>query len=67
MNSIQKLPSDRWWTVTRGPSPIVASAIHDGTGLRPEVAAAVALGELDRLREEDPFTGRAIAGVDNQI
>jgi hypothetical protein len=59
--------NDRWWTVTRGSSPIVASAIHDGTGLRPEVAAAMALGDSDRLREEDPFTGQVVSGVDNHI
>ena len=58
---------DRWWTVARGASPVVASAIHDGHGLRPEVAAAMALSDGDRLREEDPFTGQAVIGVDNHI
>lgn len=60
-------PNDRWWTVARGASPVVASAIHDGHGLRAEVAAAMALSDGDRLREEDPFTGQAVAGVDNHI
>ena len=60
-------PLDRWWTVTHGASPIVASAIHDGHGLRAEVAAAMMLGDGDRLREEDPFTGQAVVGVDNHI
>jgi hypothetical protein len=59
--------NDRWWTVSRGSSPIVASAIHDGTGLRPEVAAAMALSDSDRVREEDPFTGQVVSGVDNHI
>ena len=67
MNSSSTDPANRWWTFTRGASPIVASAIHDGNGLRPEVAAAMVLGDLDRLREEDPFTGQAVAGVDNHI
>ena len=67
MNSYEIAPNDRWWTVTRGSSPIVASAIHDGNGLRPQVAAAMALGDRDRLREEDPFTGQVVAGVDNHI
>ncbi len=67
MNSSQNPSNDRWWTVTRGASPIVASAIHDGTGLRAEVAATMSLGDRDRLREEDPFTGQVIAGVDNHI
>ena len=29
--------SERWWTVQRGPGPVVATAIHDGHDLRPEV------------------------------
>ncbi len=41
-----------------GEGPIVATAIHDGHALRPECAAAIALDELSRLREEDPFTAR---------
>ena len=28
----------RWWTVQRGGGPVVATAIHDGHELRPEVA-----------------------------
>ena len=42
---------------------MVAAAIHDGHGLRTEVAALMTLSDADRLREEDPFTGQAIAGV----
>ena len=57
----------RWWTVQRGPGPIVATAIHDGHDLRPEVAAAMVLPDADRLREEDPFTGQAIVDVSNHI
>ncbi len=56
-----------WWTVQRGEGPIVATAIHDGTQLRPEVAAAMKLAPLDRLREEDPFTGQAIVDVPTHI
>ena len=43
--------------ITEGQEPIVATAIHDGHGLRDEVAAAILLGDADRLREEDPYTG----------
>ena len=57
----------RWWTVSRGDSPIVATAIHDGHGLRGEIAAAMALPTADRLREEDPFTGETVTGVENNI
>src|SRR5688572_6643141 len=56
-----------WWTVQHGPGPVVATAIHDGHGLRPEVAAAMALGDAGRLREEDPFTGEAVRDVASHI
>ena len=52
-----------WWTVQHGPGPVVATAIHDGHDLRPEIAARIALSDADRLREEDPFTGEAVRGV----
>ena len=51
----------------RGEGPVVAAAIHDGHDLRPEVGAVMSLPEADRLREEDPFTGQAIAGVPTRI
>ena len=43
-------------TLTHGEGPLVAAAIHDGHGTRPEVAGLLAVGEEERLREEDPFT-----------
>ena len=58
---------ESWWTVQRGPGPIIATAIHDGHGLRPEVAAAMKLGDSDRLREEGPFTGEAIVDVPTHV
>jgi hypothetical protein len=58
---------EKWWTVQQGPGPIVATAIHDGHELRPEVGAAMKLAEPDRLREEDPFTGQAVADVPTHI
>ncbi len=57
----------RWWTVQTGPGPIVATAIHDGHDLRPEVAAAMKLSDGDRLREEDPFTGQAVTDVPTHV
>ena len=51
------------WTIRPGPGRIVATAIHDGHDLRPEVAEAVALDDAERLREEDPFTGQAVLDV----
>jgi N-formylglutamate deformylase len=41
----------------RGPGRIVATAIHGGHELRPEIADLLCLGEAERLREEDPYTG----------
>jgi N-formylglutamate amidohydrolase len=49
--------------VQRGEGPVAAAAIHDGHGLRAEIAERMVLAEADRLREEDPFTGQAIRGV----
>ena len=46
------------WTTERGESPIIATAIHAGHEVRPEVAGLYELSEPDRLREEDPFTDR---------
>ena len=57
----------RWWTVQRGAGPIVATAIHDGHELRPEVADIMRLPEHERLREEDPFTGQAIVDVPTHV
>jgi hypothetical protein len=58
---------ERWWTVQQGPGPVVATAIHDGHDLRLAIAAHMALGDADRLREEDPFTGEAVRGVPQHI
>ncbi len=40
---------------------LVATAVHAGHDLRPEVAAEMILDEGVRFREEDPFTDRFIA------
>jgi hypothetical protein len=41
----------------RGRGPIVAAAVHQGHATRDAVEAALLLGEAERLREEDPYTG----------
>jgi N-formylglutamate deformylase len=41
--------------------PVVATAIHAGHAVRPEVARKLAIDEATRLREEDPFTARLAA------
>ena len=52
-----------WWTVQYGPGPVVATAIHDGHDLRPEIAARMALAEDDRLREGDPVVVERVQGL----
>ena len=47
---------DQNWVITEGDGPIIATAIHAGHRLRPEVAALTALDDGVRLREEDPLT-----------
>ncbi len=44
-------------TLTVGPGPIIASAIHDGPAIREDVRALMALTVDERRREEDPYTG----------
>jgi hypothetical protein len=61
------MDSGRWWTAQRGGGPVVATAIHDGHELRPEVAEVMQLSDADRLREEDPFTGQAILDVPTHV
>ena len=46
---------------------VVATAIHNGHDLRPAVAELMVLDEDDRLREEDPHTGRLAAVVDSHL
>lgn len=68
MMEIDSAPQDQgWWTVRHGPGPVIATAIHDGHALRPEVAAAMALDDSDRLREEDPYTGETVRDVATHI
>ncbi len=44
--------------VTPGDGPIVAVALHAGHTVRSQLESCLALGEADRLREEDPHTAR---------
>lgn len=57
----------KWLTVTDGQEPIVATALHDGHELRPEVAALISLSDSNRLREEDPFTAIWATVVDTRL
>lgn len=51
------VPWDVPWSIEVGDGPVVAAAIHSGHELRPDVAEWMAVGDADRLREEDPLTG----------
>lgn len=46
------------WKTESGVGPIVAVAVHDGHDARREVRQLFALSDEERLREEDPFTGK---------
>lgn len=48
-------------------SQLVATAIHTGHDLRPEVAELMVLDEDDRFREEDPFTDALGSHVPDQV
>ena len=48
--------TDTIWRMERGNGPLVATAIHDGHEVRPELERLMAISDSDRLREEDPFT-----------
>lgn len=55
------------WSLTRGHSPLVGTAIHDGHLLWEDLAARTALRPQERLREEDPFTAAFIADLGNRV
>lgn len=55
------------FTIQKGNSPIVATAIHDGHNIRKELLPFLALDDAARLREEDPFTGLWTEVAENQV
>lgn len=44
------------WSIEFGDGPVVATAIHSGHEVRPDVERWLAVSDADRLREEDPLT-----------
>jgi hypothetical protein len=44
------------WSTDFGQGPLIAAALHDGSGIRPEVAALLRLDAVARRYEEDPYT-----------
>ena len=53
--------------VTKGDGPLVATAIHDGHLVRPELSDLLLVSERERLREEDPYTGAWTTIAPNRI
>lgn len=49
--------SDNTFVATRSDDFLIATAIHDGHELRPDVSELMILPDQERLREEDPYTG----------
>ncbi len=48
-------------------SPLVAVALHDGHEVRASALPYLALGEMGRLREEDPFTAEWVGVAPHQV
>lgn len=55
------------WTIERGMSPVIATAIHEGHSVRQSIQDLYALGDQERLREEDPYTEFTARDVSNRI
>ena len=55
------------WSLARGEGPLVATALHDGHAVRPEIRAWLALSHDERRREEDPYTGAWTGVVLNRV
>jgi N-formylglutamate amidohydrolase len=49
------------------PGVVIATAVHNGHDLRPEIAEVSALDEESRLREEDPHTGALARQFANNV
>ena len=50
----------------QGDQPLIATAIHHGHHMRDELHPMLAVDDVSRLREEDPFTGEWTAICDNR-
>lgn len=66
---MQKDPGavDQIWRLHVGSGPLIATAIHDGHEVREDVAKYLALGDTERLREEDPFTAEWTGAAKTQV
>ena len=64
MNSIENNNGFKWEI---GHGQVLATAVHHGHLVRPEVLEYLAVSEEDRLRDEDPFTGLWTSIGDHQL
>ena len=55
------------WTVEFGSGPLLATAIHNGHEMLPELARRSAMSVEDRLREEDPHTGVIATAIPTSV
>ncbi len=49
---------EKIYRIEMGKGPLIAAAIHDGHSIREDLLKKMSISELDRLREEDPHTGK---------
>lgn len=55
------------YEIVRGRGRLVATAIHAGTELRPQVDELLVMPRIDKLREEDPYTDGLVGVGDTTI
>lgn len=55
------------WHIHRGDGPVLGIAVHAGHEMRPELLPSLAIDEVARVREEDPYTDYWTGACDNQI
>ena len=55
------------WRSVVSDAALIATAVHDGHEVRPDVAEQLSLPEPDRLREEDPYTGAWTAVAQTRV
>jgi N-formylglutamate amidohydrolase len=55
------------WQIHTADGPLLAVAVHNGHAVRQDVANLLALAPPERLREEDPYTGRWTAIAPSRV
>ncbi len=55
------------WHLHSGNGPTLGVAVHAGHEMRPELLPCLAIDEVARVREEDPYTDYWTGACDNQI